>query len=73
VLAKHGASNGFCTDQGCQFRSSGWIDILTGPKIKISMLFGDFANHPPVIPGKARYIDNRMIVRFWRSPKDASI
>jgi putative transposase len=57
MLAKHGAPEIFNTDQGSQFTSGDWIDVLSDAKIKISM------------DGKGRWIDNRMIERLWRSLK----
>jgi putative transposase len=57
ALAKHGTPEIFNTDQGSQFTSGDWIEVLTDAKIKISM------------DGKGRWIDNRMIERFWRSLK----
>ena len=36
-LAKHGTPEIFNTDQGSQFTSGDWIDVLTDAKIKISM------------------------------------
>ena len=57
ALAKHGAPEIFNTDQGSQFTSGDWIDVLTDAKIKASM------------DGKGRWIDNRMIERLWRSLK----
>jgi putative transposase len=57
ALAKHGTPEIFNTDQGSQFTSGDWIDVLTEAKIKISM------------DGKGRWIDNRMIERLWRSLK----
>lgn len=45
------------SDQGCQFTSKEWIDILREEKIKISMT------------GKGRCLDNVYIERFWRSFK----
>jgi putative transposase len=56
-LAKHGKPEIFNTDQGSQFTSGAWIDVLTDAKIKISM------------DGKGRWIDNGMIERLWRSLK----
>ena len=44
----------FNTDQGSQFTSGAWIDVLTDAKIKISM------------DGKGAWRDNRMIERLWR-------
>jgi len=57
ALAKHGTPEIFNTDQGSQFTSGDWIDVLTEAKIEISM------------DGKGRWIDNRMIERLWRSLK----
>lgn len=47
----------FNTDQGSQFTSDLWIDLLQDNGIKISM------------DGKGRAIDNIFIERFWRSYK----
>jgi putative transposase len=52
ALAKHGAPKIFNTDQGSQFTSSGWIEVLTDAKVKIRM------------DGKSRWIDKRMIERL---------
>ncbi len=57
ALATHGTPEIFNTDQGSQFNSGDWIDVLTAAKVKISM------------DGKGRWIDNRMIERLWRSLK----
>jgi putative transposase len=70
ALAKHGKPEIFNTpsrglkanhcramDQGSQFTSADWIEVLSDAKIKISM------------DGKGRWIDNRMIERLWRSLK----
>jgi putative transposase len=57
ALANHGTQEIFNTDQGSQFTSGDWIDVLTDAKIKISM------------DGKGGWIDNRMIERLWRSLK----
>ena len=57
ALAKHGTPEIFNTDQGSQFTSGVWIDVLADAKVKISM------------DGKGRWIDNRMIERLWRSLK----
>ena len=57
ALAKHGKPELFNTDQGSQFTSGAWIDVLTDAKIKISM------------DGKGAWPDNRMIERLWRSLK----
>ena len=57
ALAKHGTPEIFNTDQGSQFTSGDWIEVLSDAKIKISM------------DGKGRWVDNRMIKRLWRSLK----
>ena len=57
ALAKHGTPEIFNTDQGSQFTSSDWIELLTDAKVKISM------------DGKGRWIDNRRIKRLWQSFK----
>ena len=57
ALAKHGTPEIFNTDQGSQFTSGVWIDVLADAKVKISM------------DGKGRWIDHRMIERLWRSLK----
>ena len=45
------------SDQGCQFTSEDWINVLSEWNIKISMT------------GKGRCLDNIYIERFWRSFK----
>jgi Transposase and inactivated derivatives len=45
------------TDQGCQFTSSGWIDLVESNGIKVSM------------DGRGRWADNVFIERFWRTLK----
>ena len=65
ALAKYGKPETFNTDQGSQFTSGAWIDVLIDvlmdvlmdAKIKISM------------DGKGAWRDNRMIERLWRSLK----
>lgn len=47
----------FNTDQGCQFTSEKWTQRLKDHGIAISM------------DGKARWVDNVIIERFWRSLK----
>jgi transposase InsO family protein len=53
AIAKHGTPKIFNSDQGSQFTSGAWIDVLTDAKIKISM------------DGKGAWRDNRMIERLW--------
>ncbi len=57
ALANHGTPEIFNSDQGSQFTSSDWIDVLSDARIKISM------------DGKGAWRDNRMIERLWRSLK----
>ncbi|MEL6172669.1 MAG: IS3 family transposase [Pseudomonadota bacterium] len=57
AIAKYGTPEIFNSDQGSQFTSGAWIDVLTDAKIKISM------------DGKGAWRDNRMIERLWRSLK----
>jgi len=37
ALSKHGKSEIFNSDQGSQFTSGAWIDVLTAAKIRVSM------------------------------------
>lgn len=57
ALAKHGKPEIFNPDQGSQFTSGAWIDVLIEADIKIRM------------DGKGVWRDNRMIERLWRSHK----
>jgi putative transposase len=57
ALAKFGAPEIFNTDQGSQFTSDEWINVLDDAGIAISM------------DGKGRWIDNVFIERLWRSVK----
>ena len=57
ALAKHGTPEIFNADQGSQFTSGDWIDLLTDAKVKINM------------DGKGRWIDNLRIKRLSRSLK----
>ena len=45
------------TDQGCQYTSHEWLDVVIGYGIKPSM------------DGKGCWIDNVMVERFWRTIK----
>lgn len=56
VLA-HSRCEIFNTDQGAQFTSKGFADVLIDHKIDISM------------DGKGRWIDNVFVERLWRSVK----
>jgi putative transposase len=51
----------FNTDQGSQFTSNDWIDVLKDENISISM------------DGRGRYLDNIFVERLWRSVKQECI
>jgi putative transposase len=57
ALAKFGRPEIVNTDQGSQFTSEGWIEVLEKAGVAISM------------DGKGRWIDNVFIERLWRSVK----
>ncbi len=57
VLRTHGTPDIFNTDQGSQFTSSEFTNVLKANDIKISM------------DGKGRWMDNVFIERLWRSLK----
>lgn len=57
ALARYGAPEIFNTDQGAQFTSTDFIDVLKAAGVRISM------------DGKRRWIDNVFIERLWRSVK----
>jgi putative transposase len=57
ALAKYRPPEICNSDQGSQFTSSDFTDVLLDAKVKISM------------DGRGRWIDNRMIERLWRSLK----
>jgi putative transposase len=57
ALSKHGAPEIFNTDQGSQFTSNAFTDILISNGISISM------------DGKGRWVDNVFVERLWRSVK----
>ena len=57
AIEKHGVPEYFNTDQGSQFTSKRFVEILKKNKIKISM------------DGKGRAMDNIFIERFWRTLK----
>ena len=57
ALARYGPPEIFNSDQGSQFTSTDFTDVRHDAKVKISM------------DGRGRWIDNRMIERFWRSLK----
>lgn len=57
AIAKHGKPEIINSDQGSQFTSSAWINLLQEEKIKVSMT------------GKGRCNDNAYIERLWRTLK----
>jgi putative transposase len=57
AIAVHGTPEIFNTDQGSQFTSDNFIQILKDNKIKISM------------DGKGRALDNVFVERLWRTVK----
>lgn len=57
AMARHGSPEIFNTDQGSQFTSPRFTEVLTAAKVKSSM------------DGRGRWIDNVMIERLWRSLK----
>jgi putative transposase len=57
ALANYGTPEIFNSDQGCQFTSEDFTDVLKDYGIKISM------------DGKGRWMDNVFIERLWRSLK----
>lgn len=57
ALARYGPPEISNSDQGSQFTSTDFTDVLRSAKVKISM------------DGRGRWIDNRMIERLWRSLK----
>lgn len=60
-VLKNGKCEIFNTDQGSQFTSTGFIELLTSNGIKISM------------DGKGRALDNVFVERLWRSVKYENI
>lgn len=61
AISKYGQPSIFNTDQGVQFTSKNFINILEEKKIAISM------------DSKGRALDNVFIERFWRSLKQEKI
>jgi putative transposase len=57
ALRRYGRPEIFNTDQGCQFTSKDFTDVLLAQGVKISM------------DGKGRYTDNIFVERLWRSLK----
>ena len=57
AIAKYGRPEIFNTDQGSQFTSQQFTQVLTAHDIKISM------------DGKGRWVDNVFVERLWKSGK----
>jgi len=57
ALTKYGTPEIFNTDQGCQFTSAEFTEVLSSRGIRISM------------DGKRRWVDNVFVERLWRSLK----
>ena len=57
ALARHGRPEIFNTDQGSQFTSLAFTQMLTDANVRISM------------DGRGRWMDNVFIERLWRSLK----
>jgi putative transposase len=57
AIARYGAPEIVNTDQGSQFTSKAWTDVVDAAGARISM------------DGKGRWIDNVFIERLWRSVK----
>jgi len=57
ALRRYGAPEIFNTDQGAQFTSGAFTDVLKAAGIRISM------------DGKGRWVDNVFVERLWRSLK----
>lgn len=57
ALVRHGQPAIFHSDQGCQYTSQAFTDVLKDRQIKISM------------SGRGRAYDNIFVERFWRSLK----
>jgi putative transposase len=57
ALAQYGRPGIFNTDQGCQFTSDDFTEVLKRAGVRISM------------DGKGRWVDNVFIERLWRSLK----
>jgi putative transposase len=57
ALSRYGKPEIFNSDQGCQFTSDDFIDVLKNNNIQISM------------DGKNRWVDNVFVERLWRSLK----
>ncbi|QJD28515.1 IS3 family transposase [Methylococcus geothermalis] len=57
ALQRHGKPEIFNTDQGSQFTSTEFVDLLQGQGLRVSM------------DGKGRWVDNVFVERLWKSVK----
>ncbi len=57
ALARHGAPEIFNTDQGSQFTSPRFVEVVQAAEARVSM------------DGRGRWMDNVFIERLWRSLK----
>lgn len=60
-MARHGKPEIFNSDQGSQFTSPRFTEVLTEVGVRISM------------DGRGRWLDNVFIERLWRSLKDECV
>ncbi len=60
-IERYGVPAIFNTDQGCQFTSEAFLDVLRSHRVRISM------------DGKGRALDNVYVERLWRSLKYENI
>jgi putative transposase len=61
AIKHYGVPEIFNTDQGAQFTSAAFTDVLKSANVKISM------------DGKGRWVDNVIFDRFWRSLKHEDV
>ena len=57
AIQRHGKPEIFNTDQGSQFTSTEFVDLIQGHGIQVSM------------DGKGRWVDNVFVERLWKSVK----
>jgi putative transposase len=57
AIQRHGTPEIFNTDQGSQFTSTEFVDLIQGQGIRVSM------------DGKGRWVDNVFVERLWKSVK----
>jgi putative transposase len=61
ALGRHGAPEIFNTDQGSQFTSHAFIEVLEQAKVRIRL------------DGRGRWVDHVFIERLWRSVKSEAV